>query len=114
MCVLCGEFVMQRHWTDRNQKQDDTVMVGGSQRNRQRDRNRLTQLANQVLKHYRLQLDDWSGSKFILRDLKGNTVVVNDLGDLWPVAEKLAKKKLDPLDPQLIQTLILSNGGTTI
>ncbi|MEX2104902.1 MAG: hypothetical protein WD907_06190 [Bacilli bacterium] len=105
---------MQRHWTDRNQANGNDMVVGESQRIRQRDRNRLSQLSNQVLKCYLLRLEDWSGSKFILRDLKGSSVIVNDLGELWPAAENLVKKKLDPLDPQFIQTLYSVNGGTTI
>jgi hypothetical protein len=109
MCVLCGEFVMQVHWTDRqfDGKENDTVVVGDKQlRSRQRDRNHRVDLANQILQHYGLKIDDWHGSKYVLRDRKGSSEVVHDLGVLWPAAEKLLKQKLDPLDPYLINTLL--------
>ncbi|MEX2416274.1 MAG: hypothetical protein WD424_09015 [Paenibacillaceae bacterium] len=107
MCVLCGEFVNRIHWTDLNRSQSgENIVVGESQKQRQQDRYRKTYLANQILTFYGLKLEDWIGSKFILRDLKGNTEVVQDIGQLWPAAEKLSKRKLDPLDPALMQFII--------
>lgn len=107
MCVLCGEFVMQVHWTDRKfDGNESTVVVGDTQlRSRQRDRHHRTRLANQILRNYGLKIDDWSGSKYILSDQKGSSEVVHDLGSLWPAAQKLIRRPLDPLDPALIQSL---------
>jgi hypothetical protein len=62
-------------------------------------------LTNGILRHYGLKLDDWNGSKYVLRDRKGRTEIVQDLGSLWPAAEKLAGRALDPLDPVLRETL---------
>jgi hypothetical protein len=108
MCVLCGEFVMQVHWTDRKfDGNDSTVVVGDTQlRSRQRDRLHRTRLANQILRHYGLKLEDWSGSKYLLSDRKGSSEVVHDLGSLWPAAEKMVRSRLDPLDPSFIETLL--------
>lgn len=54
-------------------------------------------LLNQILAFYGLKMDDWQGTKFVLRDKKGQSVIVNDLGDLWDKAQKLAKKEMDAL-----------------
>jgi hypothetical protein len=106
MCVLCGEFVMQVHWTERKHDDRTSVVVGDDQlRTRQRDRHHRTRLTNQILKHYGLRVDDWSGSKYVLSDRKGSSVIVHDLGGLWPAAEKLLHRPLDPLDPSLIDSL---------
>ena len=105
MCVLCGEFVMSVHWTDKNSNSDSTVVVGDSQRSRQRTRIHRTTLSNKILKHYRLKLDDWNGSKYILSDLKGNQEVVHDLGTLWITAEKFLGRPINPLDPFLLQQI---------
>lgn len=113
MCVLCGELVMKVHWTDQkthNQEFGSTVVVGESQRNRMRSRLKRVYFANQILSYYGLQLNDWNGSKYILRDKKGNSIVVQDLGDMWPAAEKLAHCKLDPLDHGLLDELDNSFG----
>jgi hypothetical protein len=58
-----------------------------------------------VLDVYGLRLDDWSGRVWVLRDRKGRTVVVDNLGAVWVEAEKLAGRPLDPLDPDLVAAL---------
>ncbi len=62
-------------------------------------------LLNRVLSHYGLALSDWAGSVYTLRDAKGRTAVVTDVGSLWSEAEKLAGRPLDPLDPDLLAAL---------
>jgi len=56
-------------------------------------------MTNEVLHHYGLRLSDWSVSKYILRDKKGRSEQVQDLGALWPASQKLLGRQLDPLDP---------------
>jgi hypothetical protein len=58
-----------------------------------------------VLDHFGLRLDDWSGSVYVLRDRKGASAVVADIGSLWFEAERLAGRKLDPLDSELLAAL---------
>ena len=106
MCVLCGEFVSRLHWTDRHV--EDKVRAAGSrgtasdyQRTRRRDRYHRAKLTNEVLRFYGLKVGDWAGSKYVLRDGKGRSELVQDLGALWPAAQKLAGRPLDPLDPAL-------------
>jgi hypothetical protein len=101
VCVLCGEFVYRIHWTDRHV--EDRVGENRSDYYRYRRRDRLHRVAvtNEVLRFYGLKVQDWSGSKYVLRDEKGRSELVQDLGSLWPVAQKLAGRLLDPLDPTL-------------
>jgi hypothetical protein len=101
VCVLCGEFVYRIHWTDRHV--EDRVGENRSDYYRYRRRDRLHRVAvtNEVLHFYGLKVQDWSGSKYVLRDEKGRSELVQDLGSLWPVAQKLAGRLLDPLDPTL-------------
>jgi hypothetical protein len=111
MCVLCGEFVSQIHWTerhieDRAQHTPDPESRGDYHRFRRRDRLRRAKVANEVLHHYGLKVNDWAGSKYVLRDKKGRSELVQDLGSLWPAAQKLASRSLDPLDPFLHAALL--------
>ncbi|GHR14669.1 hypothetical protein VN1248_01230 [Helicobacter pylori] len=116
MCVLCGELISSFHWTDRTYGSDSyenknlkgqNVLISANENARERKRARLkrVRLLNQILAFYGLKMDDWQGTKFVLRDKKGQSVIVNDLGDLWDKAQKLAKKEMDALDSHLLAFL---------
>jgi hypothetical protein len=90
MCVLCG-VLLNEHWAEQE---------GG-----RRGRVFRVRLLNQVLAFYGLRLDDWGGRIWVLRDAKGRSAVVADLGSLWVKAEELAGRTLDPLDPGLVASL---------
>jgi hypothetical protein len=90
MCVLCG-VLLQEHWAEQDGGRRGRVLRG--------------RLLNRVLRVYGLKLDDWSGRVWVLRDAKGRTAVVENLGAVWVEAEKLAGRRLDPLDPELVAAL---------
>ena len=90
MCALCGALLSE-HWAEQD---------GG-----RRGRLLRVRLLNRVLAHFGLELGDWSGRVYVLRDRKGRAAVVADLGALWREAERLAGRRLDPLDPGLVSGL---------
>ena len=90
MCALCGAL-LDEHWVEQ-----------GSSR---RERVSRVRLANRVLGHFGLRLDDWGGRVYVLRDRKGRAVVVTNLGTVWAEAERLTGQALDPLDPGLVAAL---------
>ncbi|MFA4745904.1 hypothetical protein [Helicobacter pylori] len=116
MCVLCGELISSFHWTDRidgggsyeneNLKgQNALISANENARERKRVRLKRVRLLNQILAFYGLKINDWQGAKFVLCDKKGQSVIVNDLGDLWDKAQNLAKKEMDALDSHLLAFL---------
>ncbi|WP_100952809.1 hypothetical protein [Helicobacter pylori] len=116
MCVLCGELISSFHWTDgsdgsgsyenENLKgQNALISANENARERKRARLKRVRLLNQILAFYGLKMDDWQGAKFVLCDKKGQSVMVNDLGDLWDKAQNLAKKEMDALDSNLLAFL---------
>ncbi|GAA7404170.1 hypothetical protein MM0349_00890 [Helicobacter pylori] len=113
MCVLCGELISSFHWTDgsgsyenENLKgQNALISTNKNARERKRVRLKRVRLLNQILAFYGLKMDDWQGTKFVLCDKKGQSVMVNDLGDLWDKAQNLAKKEMDALDSHLLAFL---------
>ncbi|GAA7852899.1 hypothetical protein HpMS178_00820 [Helicobacter pylori] len=116
MCVLCGELISSFHWSDgtdgsgsyenENLKgQNALISANENARERKRVRLKRVRLLNQILAFYGLKMDDWQGAKFVLRDKKGQSVMVNDLGDLWDKAQNLAKKEMDVLDSHLLAFL---------
>ncbi len=111
MCVLCGELIRSFHWTDSYENdenlkgQNELISVNENARERKRARLKRVGLLNQILAFYGLKMDDWQGAKFVLCDKKGQSVIVNDLGDLWDKAQNLAKKEMDALDSHLLAFL---------
>ncbi|AHZ26467.1 hypothetical protein [Helicobacter pylori] len=117
MCVLCGELISSFHWSDENYGSDSyeideglkepNALISTNENARERKRARLkrVRLLNQILAFYGLKINDWQGAKFVLCDKKGQSVMVNDLGDLWDKAQNLAKKEMDALDSNLLAFL---------
>ncbi|EMG94688.1 hypothetical protein HMPREF1401_01102 [Helicobacter pylori GAM120Ai] len=120
MCVLCGELISSFHWTDENygtngsdgyrsdeNLRESNALISANENARERKRARLKRvgLLNQILAFYGLKIGDWQGAKFVLCDKKGQSVIVNDLGDLWDKVQNLAKKKMDVLDSNLLAFL---------
>ncbi|GAA8178557.1 hypothetical protein ECE45_02700 [Helicobacter pylori] len=124
MCVLCGELISSFHWSDENYGSDSyeidenlrepNALISANENARERKRARLKRvgLLNQILAFYGLKINDWQGAKFVLCDKKGQSVIVNDLGDLWDKAQNLAKKKMDALDSNLL-AFLNQNTNTT-
>ncbi|MBH0227724.1 hypothetical protein [Helicobacter pylori] len=120
MCVLCGELISSFHWTDENygtngsdsyeideNLREPNALISTNENARERKRARLKRvgLLNQILAFYGLKIGDWQGAKFVLCDKKGQSVIVNDLGDLWGKAQNLSKKEMDALDSNLLAFL---------
>lgn len=106
MCVLCGELISSFHWSDENLREPNALIsTNENARERKRVRLKRVRLLNQILAFYGLKINDWQGTKFVLHDKKGQSVIVNDLGDLWGKAQKLAKKEMDALDSHLLAFL---------
>ncbi|GAA7123063.1 hypothetical protein [Helicobacter pylori] len=114
MCVLCGELISSFHWTDGSDShgigenlkgQNALISTNENARERKRARLKRVRLLNQILAFYGLKINDWQGAKFVLCDKKGQSVIVNDLGDLWDKAQNLAKKEMDALDSHLLAFL---------
>ncbi|MGN8469138.1 hypothetical protein ACR9MJ_01275 [Helicobacter pylori] len=127
MCVLCGELISSFHWSDENygtngsdsyeideNLREPNALISTNENARERKRARLKRvgLLNQILAFYGLKIGDWQGAKFVLCDKKGQSVMVNDLGDLWDKAQNLAKKEMDALDSHLL-AFLNQNTNTT-
>jgi hypothetical protein len=100
MCGLCGVFLTETHWSDVS-----VSTPGSGGRTRRHERLHRVALANRILKHYGLKIDDWQGSAYLLSTQTGQTAIVPSVAAVWPAAERLRKQSIDPLDERLIEVL---------
>jgi hypothetical protein len=72
-----------------------------------RDRVRRLQLrvANRVLGFHRLRLDMAPGGGLVLKTPTGRIHLLGSFAELWPAAERLCGRKLDPTDAGLLAFL---------
>ncbi|WP_047865803.1 hypothetical protein [Rubrobacter aplysinae] len=111
MCVLCGDSITHLHWTEESRH---ASAVGGAQEDSRntdpqgslrRERINRARLADTLVRFYGLKLRETPGRDYQLSDGKGRSALVGDLGELWPEAERLAGRPVDPLDPALVASL---------
>jgi hypothetical protein len=110
MCSLCGILVGNEHWADA------VARPGVYTRNsepvdRRRERAARVRIVNRVLSVFALSLSDWQGTSFLLSTRTGKTEIIEDLGHLWPAAERLSGRALDPLSLPLLDALEGRNDG---
>jgi hypothetical protein len=96
MCALCGVLGGPEHWTE---------TAGAAPAARRRERAARVAVANRVLAHYAMRLDDWQASAYMLSTATGKRELVETLGHLWSAAERLGGRVCDPLDPALLARL---------
>jgi hypothetical protein len=106
MCGLCGIFQKGPHWTDAAGSPS-----ADARRTRRGERLRRVAITNRVLKHYGLKLADWHGDSYVLSTQTGRSEIVDNIAAVWPLAEKLRKRRLDPLDQNLIAALEREEGA---
>ncbi|PYE26080.1 hypothetical protein DFI02_1036 [Rhizobium sp. PP-F2F-G20b] len=104
MCSLCGILGGNEHWADAVARPG--VYTRNVERiDRRRERANRVRIANRVLSVFGLSLTDWQGSSFLLSTRTGKTEIIEDLGHLWPAAERLCGRSLDPLDEPFLERL---------
>lgn len=104
MCSLCGVLGGNEHWADAAAR-PGIFTRNADPAERRRERARRVRVANRVLDPFGMSLSDWQGSAFLLATRTGKTEIVDDLGHLWPAAERLAGRPCDPLALPVIERL---------
>ena len=99
VCSLCGTLYSTRHWAEA----PGAGAAVDARRAWLRDRLRRVELLNRVLRPLALSVDEWEGTAYVLRTRTGESVLCADLATLFVEAERLARRPLDPLDPELLE-----------
>ncbi|HEY1942657.1 MAG TPA: hypothetical protein VGH40_11100 [Roseiarcus sp.] len=109
MCALCGVLGGKDHWTE-PLKRDGVYVRFSDPARRRRERALRVREANAILGLFGLSLDDWHADSYVLRTRTGKSEVVADLAALWPAAEKLVGRGLDPLAEDVLERRERLNG----
>ena len=108
MCALCGVLGGKGHWSEAAAA--PAVFANRTEpQTRGRERQARTRLLNRALKYHGILVKDWSDSSYLLTSLTGRTAIVDGIADVWPAAERLAGRPIDPLDEQYLATLAKPN-----
>lgn len=101
MCSLCGVLGGNEHWADAVARPG--VYTRNVERiDRRRERANRVRIANGMLARFGLTITDWQSASFVLATRTGKSEIIEDLGHLWPAAERLCGRPCDPLDVDLI------------
>lgn len=95
MCGLCGLIGEDSHWSD----PIDSSIPG------RRERLRRIASINQVVAPFRLKVSDVHGAIYLVQGPTGKQAIASGLDQLWQVAEEILSRKLDPLDPRILEHL---------
>lgn len=95
MCGLCGLIGEDAHWSDPLEKS----LPG------RRERLRRIASINQVVAPFRLKVSDVQGASYLVQGATGKQGLASGLEQLWQVAEEIVSRKLDPLDPRILDHL---------
>jgi hypothetical protein len=104
MCSLCGVLGGNEHWADAVAR-PGVFTRNAEPTTRRHERMNRVRLANQVLAPFGLNLTDWQGVSFLLSTRTGKTEIIEDLGHLWPTAERLTGRSCDPLALPVIEAM---------
>ena len=94
MCASCGYPSRPGHWTEAG---------AADAHERLRARFRRAEVLKRVLNPYGLTAHDGGEVPGVqVGTLSGNQTIALDLAEVWTVAERLAGRPIDPLDPRFI------------
>ncbi|SEO66021.1 hypothetical protein [Aquisalimonas asiatica] len=99
MCGLCGALGGEDNWTM------GAVDPGRASHLRRQERRYRLVMINRALAPFRVVVDDFQGQAYVVRTLTGAQELVTDLGGIWPAAERLSSRAIDPLDETYLRSL---------
>src|SRR3954453_21644986 len=99
MCVLCGAFGGNDHWSDRA----EPFSAG---RTRRAEGLARVQAANAILGAFAMKLDDWQCTPCILATAPGRRELADPPPQVWAMAYGILGRPIDPLDPDLIARVV--------
>lgn len=99
MCGFCGIWGAKSHWSLKSS--NPRIFAVQSISERMRERHEQSVVLNSILRGFHLEVRDWGGTQWIVEHVSNGTEIVDSIAALWPAAEKLARRKIDPLNASI-------------
>ncbi len=96
MCEVCAIFGAGEHWSDFARQRDERFPFEDILHYREERKRRIVMI-NRLVVPLGLTCEDWDGEALALTDARGRTKIAPTLGDVWPIAETLSGRSIDPL-----------------
>jgi hypothetical protein len=97
MCEVCAIFGAGEHWSDFGRLREERFPFEDIQHYRD-ERKRRILLLNRILAPFAVRCEDWDGEALMVLDRSGRSKIAPTLNDVWPAAEALSGRAIDPLD----------------
>jgi hypothetical protein len=97
MCEVCAIFGAGEHWSDFGRLREERFPFDDIQHYRD-ERKRRIRLINRILTPFAVSCEDYDGEALMLLDRSGRSRIAPTLNDVWPAAEALSGRLIDPLD----------------
>ncbi len=102
MCGLCGLFGVT-HWAEISAHQG--AFSGENLPSVRSERIARTKLINAVLAPFRISVEDFQASSYVVSSPTGRRFVVQDLSMVWMATETILGEAFDPLDATYLKQL---------
>ncbi|MEW6124840.1 MAG: hypothetical protein AB1698_19705 [Pseudomonadota bacterium] len=97
MCEVCAIFGAGEHWSDFGRTRDERYPFDDIMHFR-KERARRLSLISRILGKIGATCEDWDGEAVAVHDRSGRFKLAATLNDIWPAAEALTGRRIDPLD----------------
>lgn len=105
MCEVCAIFGAGEHWSDFGRARN-AVFPFEDIKFYRTERARRLALIGRIVAPAGLGVEDWDGEVAAVHDAAGRSVLCPTLGDIWPAAERLSGRVIDPLDDDFVAGLM--------
>ena len=95
MCGFCGIWGAKNHWSLKSA--NPSVFAPQSSTDRMRERYAQCAILNETLRRFHVKVRDWGGTQWIVEHVGNGSEIVDSIAAVWPAAEKLSKRRIDPL-----------------
>jgi len=96
MCDVCAIFGAGEHWSDFGRTRDERYPFDGILHFR-KERARRLAMINRILARIGASCEDWDGEAVAIYVPSGRFQLAATLNDIWPAAEGLTGRRIDPL-----------------
>jgi hypothetical protein len=95
MCGVCGVLGGRRHWSA-----GAAVHAAAVSPTQRAERAQLAVLLDRITRRRAVRVTTWTGTSLLVSGPTGATEIAETLADVWLALDRLAPRRVDPLDDE--------------